>query len=383
VGSEDAPIPSTGISVSDEMIKTQKERFFTELVSVKKGLNNDIQVAQIITTTTSGSFDPVRYLIGLDKQESVEEDSEAPSDDNPTKKSFVLVDIPPFSEQLVGEIRKFMGPNGMLSSILITNKDCIHYDEAPGVFTIRRADLVKWEKEFPSVMIAAYRLDIPRDSRDSVTQILDGYGPFALEEEGANVTFVETGRPLTYEEWDYNVTQNIFAGVQKPPDDDVNATEMAEIEITDEQLYTPEAIRSREKGKRVLAVYTPGRTYGSVSYVFPELKLCCSGFTIPVEDTRGEENFAMDRAGPALDARGYITTSKAGIARQMESARDLIGGYVDRFNVILPSLSDPYFLDGSAERREKELLEIIDQYEKIGQIYEKLGITDWDGEEDV
>jgi glyoxylase-like metal-dependent hydrolase (beta-lactamase superfamily II) len=380
----DVPIPTTGISVADEMEKTQKERFFTEVVSIK-GLEPGIRAAQIVTTTTSGSFDPVRYVVGLSKQPVMVEDSKESSDDDTTKpdgspQSFVLVDVPPFSDQLACEIRDFMGPNGKLDSILVTSKDCIHYDEAPGVYAIRRADLVKWEKAFPDAAIVAYRMDVPRDCRDSITQRLDGYGPFALDESSpTNVTFVETGRPLTYEEWDYDLAQDVFAGKEAPPDDSNTTAEEVEIE---EDLYSAEAIRSREEGKRVLAVYTPGRTYGSISYVFPEVNLVASGFTIPVEDSRNEENIGVESAGPALDVRGYITTSKTGITRQMESARNLIESYGDRYNVILPSRSDPYFLDGDTEERKQELLRIVDQYEKIGKIYERLGITSYDDEED-
>jgi hypothetical protein len=380
----DVPIPTTGISVADEMEKTQKERFFTEVVSIK-GLEPGIRAAQIVTTTTSGSFDPVRYVVGLSKQPVTIEDSKESSDDDATKpdgspQSFVLVDVPPYSDQLAFEIRDFMGPNGKLDSILVTSKDCIHYDEAPGVYAIRRADLVKWERAFPNTAIVAYRMDVPRDCRESITQRLDGYGPFALDESSpTNVTFVETGRPLTYEEWDYDLAQDVMSGKEPPPDEPNTA---AEGDNMGEDLYSAEAIRSREEGKRVLAVYTPGRTYGSMSYVFPEVNLVASGFTIPVEDSRNEENIGVESAGPALDVRGYITTSKTGITRQMESARNLIESYGDRFNIILPSRSDPYFLDGSTEERKQELLRIVAHYEKIGKIYEQLGITSYDDDED-
>lgn len=383
----DIPIPTTGISVADEMEKTQKERFFTEVVRIK-GLEPGVRAAQIVTTTTTGSFEPVRYVLALSKHTAAANNDS--SDDDTSKpaglsQSFVLVDVPPFSDQLVRQMRDFMGPNGKLVSILVTSKDSIHYDEAPGVFAIRRADLVKWEKAFPDTAIVAYRMDIPRDCRDSVSQRLDGYGPFALDETSSpNATFVESGRPLTYKEWDYDMTQDIFAGKKTPPDDEPSNATAEEIEI-EADLYSAEAIRAREEGKRVLAVYTPGRTYGSISYVFPEVNLIASGFTIPIEDSRNDENIGIESAGPALDVRGYITTSKAGIARQMESARNLIESYVDRFTVILPSRSDPYFVDGKTEERKQDLLAIVGQYEKIGKIYERLGITSYDDddEEDI
>lgn len=382
----DVPIPTTGISVSDEMEKTQKDRFFTELVPIQNGLDKGVRAAQIVTSATAGSFEPVRYVVGLSKQKVEDNQGETTITNNKeeatTTDSFVMIDVPPFSEQLKNEIQDYIGPNGRLSAILVTSRDCIHYDEAPGVFTVRRADLVKWGKAYPDTAIVAYRLDIPRDCRDSVTQRLDGYGPFALAEETqTNITFVETGRPLTYEQWDHDVTQDIFAGKQTPPDDDADDEASTSEE---EEDFSPQGIRSREEGKRVLAVYTPGRSYGSVSFVFPEIQLCASGFTIPIEDNRNEENFGMESAGPALDCRGYITTSRAGISRQMESARNLIEPYVDRFNVLLPSRGDPFFLDGDVEERKEVLMEIVDQYEKIGKIYEQLGITSYDdGDDDM
>ena len=79
---------------------------------------------------------------------------------------------------------------------------------------------------------------------------------------------------------------------------------------------------------------------------------------------------------------GDITTSRAGVARQMESAWNLINTYVDRFDVILPSHGDPFFMDGGIDEQKNDLLDIIDQYDKIGQIYERLGITSYDGDGD-
>ncbi|CAJ1954461.1 unnamed protein product [Cylindrotheca closterium] len=396
MGGADAPIPTSGVSISDEMMKTQREGFASVIVKIR-GLEPGIQAAQIVTTTTmSKSIEPVRYLIGLSKQ-AVEKNSTTgewnlvEDDNDGITKDFAMVDIPPYSPQLEQEMKTFMGVNGKLAAILITSKDCIHYDEAPGVYSVRKSDLHQWTKIFPDTPIVAYRMDIARDCREFVTQRLDGYGPFAFDEtesgEDADdecqgmAPFIETGEPLTYDEWDFDVAQDIFAGKISPPEDSMNVTKAADDE---DDLYSPEAIRSREEGKRILAVYTPGRTYGSVSYVFPEVQLVASGFTIPVEDTRlGEEGNGIggvDSPGPSLDVTGYITTSKAGITRQMESARNLIESYADRFEVILPSQMDPLFVDRiSVEERKKELLEVIDQYEKIGQVYEELGITSFGG----
>ena len=146
--------------------------------------------------------------------------------------------------------------------------------------------------------------------------------------------------------------------------------------------YTPEAIRQREHGKRILAVYTPGHTFGSVSYVFPEVNVCCSGSTLPVEDPRRN---GSSMTGPVLDCRGYITTNQAGIQRQMESARHLVQTYGDRFTTVLPSRGDPLqFLDDDRpEERQAILLDMIDQYRRIGQIYEQLGITNDEEDDDT
>lgn len=92
----------------------------------------------------------------------------------------------------------------------------------------------------------------------------------------------------------------------------------------------------------------------------------------------------MEGTGPALDCRGYITTSRAGISRQMGSAKKLVETYGDRFTVVMPNRGDPLFLDGTVEEREEVLVGILDQYKKIGEIYEQLGITgeDDDGEDE-
>jgi glyoxylase-like metal-dependent hydrolase (beta-lactamase superfamily II) len=388
-------IPSTGISVSDEMEAAQKERFVTEVVPIK-----DLPgVAQLVTSSVmQGSFDPIRYLVALTPPppsvaalESEEASSEATdSSDEATEKNtttppttaaattFVLVDVPPYSPQLVARMKAFMGPGSKLAAILVTSRDAIHYDESPSVFTIRKSDLGLWKKAFAETEIVAYRLDIPRDCRPLVSQCLDGYGPFAWDESSKtkNATFVESGRPLTIEEWDHDVAQQIFQG-NLPPDDNVDGGHEDEAE-----KYTPEAIRARELDKRVLAVFTPGHSYGSMTYIFPETNVCCSGFTIPVEDGRAEENPGIEGAGPALDCRGYITTSRAGISRQMQSARNLIKTYSDRFEVVLPSRGDPLYTAGDAKERQKELLDIVNEYDRIGKIYEELGIMDSGGSDD-
>ena len=292
-----------------------------------------------------------------------------------------MVDVPPYSETLAQQMKRMMGPNAALKAILVTCRDNIHYDDTPGVFTIRRSDLLKWEKAFPEAAIVAYRMDIPRDCRESITQRLDGYGPWAMQDGlvGKNETFIETGLPMTYNEWDPDIALEILEGRRKPPGDDNSLIEEEDdqdvIDLNSDGHYGPQSIREKENGKRILAIYTPGRTYGSVSYVFPELGLCASGYTLPLEDTRRESWGVDNYAGPALDCRGFVTTNKAGIARQMESGRKLANDYSDRFHVVLPSMSDPFYLEEDVEDRRKTLLKIMDQYEKLGSIYEQLGIT--------
>ena len=313
-------------------------------------------VSQIVTASTNGDLEPVRYLIAA-----------TPTLDNVTM-LFVMTDVPPYSISLDASIRRHMGPSGQLVAILCTSRTAIHYNDAPAVFTTRRSDLVKWKAAFPQIHVVGYRLDIPRDCASLVTQRLDGYGPWAASE---NMTFLESGRPLMYKEWDEPTKMGIIKEGATPPDGD--AIEDDE----DDEDYSPDAIRARQLGKAILTVYTPGHTFGTVSYVFPNLQAIVSGYTIPIEDNRDQDN-----AGPALDFRGYITTSKAGMKKQMESARHLIETYSDRFNVILPSRADPLFLDGSVQDRRRILLQIVEQYEKIGNVYEQLGIVSQTSDDD-
>jgi len=406
-------IPSAGISVQDEMEEAQRDIFVTEVVPIdqldsrEEGSPSSVATAvaaQLVTSATvRGSFEPVRYLIRLNDGTNATGTERQLQQQPPT---FVMVDVPPYSPQLVTRMMAFMAASGSktltsssspspnaplpprLAAILITSRDAIHSDDGPSSTMDysgsssrrhRGSDLELWTRAFPGIAVVSYRLDTPRDCRRYVTQVLDGYGPFALqsqlpqEGEGAvsNFTFVETGRPLTYQQWGHDVAEAVLSGETKPPDDD-------EGDDSDAHMYTAEAIRSREEGKQILALYTPGHSFGSVSYIFPDSKLCCSGFTLPVEDTRTDDDMAGigGTTGPALDCRGYVTTNQAGIARQMESARALVRNYADRFHIVLPSRGDPFFVDEVSERERKQiLLGILDQYEKIGQIYQDLGIT--------
>jgi hypothetical protein len=375
-------IPSTGISVSDEMEAAQKDKFVTEVVPIA-GLPG---VAQLITSSImKQSLEPARYLVPLyfstettasnDRDDETEATLSTNSSDviedhsvgQQQSATYVLVDVPPFSPQLITRMKAFMGPKSNLSAILVTSRDSIHYDEMPAMYSTRRADLDLWKAAFPDVSIVTNRLDTPRDCRAAVTQILDGFGPFAMVDNSA-ATFVETGRPLTRIEW-------VPDAVKVQTCSEQVAMDQEQLTKEDLQKYSPEAIRAREVNKSVLAVYTPGHTFGSMSFIFPNTKICCSGFTLPIEDTRANEQENNMDTGPALDCRGYITTSRGGIKRQMDSARALVYGYVDRFEVILPSRGNPLFLGGSVEGRKELLMNVIDQFEQIGLIYEQLGIT--------
>jgi hypothetical protein len=77
--------------------------------------------------------------------------------------------------------------------------------------------------------------------------------------------------------------------------------------------------------------------------------------------------------GPRLDYRGYLATS-ASRARQMLSALSLINNYIDRFQLVLPARGDLVFLESEKETRKRELLESVGLYQKMSDIYGRLGI---------
>ena len=351
-------IPSTGVSISDSLVDSQKDAYTTSLNKVR-----GVAGVAKIETESSGIVEPVRYLVALSPPKGGKEN------DKERTEKYALVDIPPYSDEFAQKMQKFMGKEGRLATILVTNRDSLHYDESPAVYVTRKSDMAKWQVAFPGARIVMYRLDIPRDCRDIVSQRLDGYGPWALDEgsDGTNATFVESGRPLTVMEWDEGTRSKVMDDGEDPPDDEEQESS------DDDEQYTPAAIRQREEGKLILAIYTPGRTIGSVSYVFPDTGVCCSGYSIPIEDTRVEQNMGMS-AGPKLDYSGYVTTSVAGVRRQAESARELIRRYSDRFSTVLPANGETVELAGDAEYRSELLLDLVAQYEKIGKIYDEMGI---------
>lgn len=344
-------IPKTGLSVNDEMMKLQnQEDFISRLFPLEIP-----GVAAIETMTSKTTSDePMRYLVPLKNM-----GNKSTNSSNAEKSLYAMIDCPPFSESLVNQMKAHM-KNGKLFTILVTCRTNIHYNEAQAVYTTRKSDLLKWKKAFPDVRIVAYRLDSPRDCRDVISQQLDGYGPWALE----NGIFQETGRPLTVEEWDEETQKRVIDNGDVPPDDEVDDLD---------DLYSPQAIRKREENKDILAIYTPGHTYGSVTYIFPNSKVCCSGFTLPVEDTRsGENNIG---AGRKLDFSGYLTTNMGDIDRQVESGRQLVMTYGDRFDVICPARGPTVNLGAyGTEEKQRLLLDMISDFHELGRVYSSLGI---------
>ena len=322
-------------------------------------------VARIDTLSTQGGDEPVRWLVSL-------------GSDDGKRSSYALVDLPPYSDNLASKMKTFMSKNSTdfqasLDVILLTNQQCIHYDQTPGVFVTRKSDLTKWIQAFPGVEVAMYRLDIPRECRESVTQVLDGYGPWGYDEAAGK--FVETGRPLVVEEWDDDTKSNVLKNGDLPPDDAPGGIDESEAE--DDSEYSKEAIRQREAGYRLLAVYTPGHTFGSVTYVFPQRGICSSGHALPLEGSRTNDGNGIDAQpqGPRLDYQGYLATS-ASRSRQMSSALSLINNYIDRFHTVLPARGDLVDLGGDEDSRKRELLENVGSYEKLSDIYERLGIVE-------
>ena len=356
--------------------------------------------------------EPVRWLVSLDDTNKDSEDKQ---------ESFALIDLPPYSDRLVHDIRSFMDPEynnnttvstssssdvtsskANLDVILLTNQQCIHYDTSPGVYVKRKSELTKWKQAFPNAQVVMYRLDIPRECREEVTQILDGYGPWGweevVEEEGdsgiveVKNKFVETGRPLTIEEWDDDTKTKVLTQGELPPDDQVdNKEDSSDDDTSDEEdeLYSSEAIRKREEKYRLLAVYTPGSTFGSVTYILPQRGICCSGHALPIESSGNtaiediydeDDDFVSSSSpvppqGPRLDYQGYLASS-ASRPRQMSSASALISSYIDRFRVILPARGDIVFLDSDENTRKRELMESVGLYQKVSDIYNRLGIVE-------
>jgi len=209
--------------------------------------------------------------------------------------------------------------------------------------------------------------------------------------------FVETGRPLTMMEWDDETREGIIDRGESPPDDDIDV-EMATPTPTttnnnnnicaddennndkkdDTNLYNAQAIHQREENASIIALYTPGRTYGSITYVFPKIQAIASGHSLPMEDRRSyaDAGGAYETAGPRLDSGGYVTTNKAGMDRMLESASYVLDEYVNRFEVVLPAGGEVVDLGDvkDVDRRRDILGGSLDQYKILGKVYEELGI---------
>jgi len=336
-------LPTYGVSIADEMAaSTANDVYKTQLYPLHQ--DSKCIGAQLVSTAkTTDAFCPSRYLLSLHRNAS-----------------FALVDVPPYSDELVQQLHEFMGNNSTISTILVTSKDALHVQGfGNGVYSSLETQLDRWIQAFPDVNIVGYRLDIPRDARKYYTNVLDGYGPFGWT-NATNV--VELGPPLTMDEWEEDDTNGILQQIIMNAEND-EETSMVE----------PDTEHHDIRDLSIVGVYTPGHTFGSVSYIFPALNVCCSGFCIPLDTPR--QGTGTDKPGPPLDCRGYIGTNKAGITRQMESAEQLVASYAEHFDTVLPARGDPLLLDGDVHVRQSFLQEIIEQYKKIGEIYENLGIT--------
>ena len=337
--------------------------------------------AATLQSTTTRDM-PLRYLLPLT---------------NSSNTPFVLVDVPPYSPELHRDILEHTLQQHPLI-LVITNQNSIHYDETPGVYTSRKSDLAYWRQVFPQMKVILHRLDVHRDLRNSislpktpvnaqteksltkvspendkgeneeddtltiplVTQELDGYGPWAWDIEQDQ--FIESGPPLTILEWDdEKITEFFESGMEAN-------------ENTDAIDEIKQQIQEHHLDKSLLAIYTPGHTMGSMTYIFPGIQTCVAGFTVPPpESTR------------TMDYKGYISTNRGTVERQANSIRELKDDYVEKFDIVLPSRGDPIMLtmdvDGSEEdddlikMKQQRLEDIVSRFEKVGKLYESLGIT--------
>lgn len=327
---------------------------------------------------------PDRYLLPLD-------------DDH---HDWVMIDAPPYSPRLHLDMMRHMQTRAAnhttatttattststphsteprLVALLVTNKDSLHYDTAPRTpYRSSKSELEAWCRAFPGLHVVAHRIDVPRDSQPFVTQRLDGYGPWAWN----GTAMVETGRPLRVLEWDEDLVNELLKNATHT--DTASETELRR------------RITQNEAGRHLLAVYTPGHTMGSVCYVLPRARVCASGLAVPTTTTSSGDG------GPSyrLDAKGYVSTNRGTVRRQVESARLLADHYVDRFDVVLPSRNGPMRLlenggrpsppsnnhhndddddhddeEQSRAAKRRQLEEAITQFEIIGNIYDSLGI---------
>jgi hypothetical protein len=66
-----------------------------------------------------------------------------------------------------------------------------------------------------------------------------------------------------------------------------------------DDYYSPAAIRVREEGRAILAVRTPGLSFCSLTFIFPRVGICASGYALPLEneDDYNDETDNVSRGG--------------------------------------------------------------------------------------
>jgi glyoxylase-like metal-dependent hydrolase (beta-lactamase superfamily II) len=402
---ETTTLSGKGISV-DDWLSSRKVKVNTKFTIIPKitGASTSSEVGCI--QVEQGDLPINRYVIPLPSSGTTEKHNQQ-NDYN-----YYMIDIPPFSQKLVQEIRLFLkkqthpqqgeeeesidyfsttnGTNTKtkrrgrssssssssstnlnqkstppkahqptLRAILITCKTSIFYSEAPGtVYAMRKSDLSLWKEAFPGVEIIMHRNDMEKDLQGSITQVLDGYGPWAWNETTGK--FDETGHKLVVLNWDRDKIMRLYSS-----SDEINATELAlrEAGIDPNQVID---VRANEANRGILAVYTPGHTMGSMCYVMPPLELCFSGHTLPEDQFRDNVRF---------DGLGTVSTNKAGLLRQVDSALHFAETYVDRFHTIFPSRGNVIYLPkDDLEQRRSSLKLAITQFGKVAKAYSDLGI---------
>jgi hypothetical protein len=257
----------------------------------------------------------------------------------------------------------------------------------------------------PIIEVIMHRHDVERRQLGNtklVTQQLDGYGPWEYDlsttgtDSEDNDKFVETGDPLVLLNWS---TEKIMSLYNDPT---VNATAIAlkEANKLRKQQRKNNANNNTKKpakgesgssssgnnGITITAVYTPGHTMGSMSYVFDmgdSLKVCCSGNTLPDAASGGRER--MDQLGSMTTA-----SNKNGLLRQVESCHTLLNDYIicgdggdetekDDDNTypvaVLPARGEIVSLAHLPPERQKSFWQDrITQFEKLSRVYTNLGI---------
>jgi len=254
-------------------------------------------------------------------------------DDN----AFIMIDVPKFSEDLKRKILEFCGGQSPMA-IAVTNRNSIYYGDAPGGLIIRKSDLILWADAFPGIEVVMNRHDINRDLQKVVTQRLDGYGPWGIDLKTAK--FNDLRNPL----------------------EEIDGLDEYEMILDVENYVSPELeevdVRNNELSKYCIAAYTPGHTFGSMCYVVPELRLVLSGNTLPPTSLLQGKKLRMD-------AQGIVTTNRAGVRRQADSARTFVQEYGDIIDMMLPSrgLVQRFPSPNDKSRRVQFLMQLLDEFE--------------------